>query len=188
MLILFIGQILAAFLLILLIFFSFLFYMIGFIEERVSLTVKFGWCLIFYNLFCGFLLLFTDFSIFTAITTLITNGFWIYMFFHGFPFISMTSFSLIGGIISTFISHFLWLYELIQFQMPGFFALSLYITLVWGIPILTATSLFTYDESSIHQSSSNNRASYPKSALHEFLEKKLQLIKSIIPHSGDKLD
>ena len=186
--IVFFGQLIAAFLLILFIFFSFLFYMISFIEERISLTVKFGRCLIFYNLICGFLLLFTDFTIFTAITTLITNGFWIYMFLHGFPFISMTSFSLIGGLISTFISHFLWMFELLEYQMPGFFALSLYITLVWGIPILTATSLFTYDESSVGQSSSNNRASHPKSALHEFLEKKLQLIKSILPHSGDKLD
>lgn len=158
-----------------------------FIEERVELTRKFAKVFVYFNFSLGVLLLFTNLGYLPGLATIITNAIWINLLSHNFPFVSITNINIILGFISTVISHCIWLFVLLDIETSGFFAYSLYLTLVWAIPLLIISSLFTVDETA-DRSDNTAAVHQPKSVWHDFFYNKIQWVKSKLPHSGDKLD
>lgn len=158
-----------------------------FIEERVELARKFAKILVYFNLSLGVILLFTNYGYLSGLATIITNVIWINLLAHNFPFVSITNINILLGFLSTVVSHCIWLYVLLDIETSGFFAYSLYVTLVWSIPLLIISSLFTVDETA-DRSENTAAVNQPKSIWHGLLEKRIQWIKSKLPRSGDKLD
>lgn len=175
-------EIVVSLLLIICISFALIFHLMTFIEERVELTTKCTKALVMFNLVIGILLLFANYGYIVALSTIITNAIWLNLLTHNFPFVGIFDLNIISGFIFTVISHCAWLFALLDIETSGFFAYSLYMTLVWAIPLIIVSSLFTIDETV------DRSAQQPKSIWHSILSSKIQWIKSKLPHTGDKLD
>ncbi|OHS98016.1 hypothetical protein TRFO_35656 [Tritrichomonas foetus] len=179
----FISQLIVSLVLIVLILFAFIYSVMPFVEERVSIVKHFARALNIFNFAMGFLLFFTEYGKSVALITIVTNLAWLSVLYHGFPFISLTSIDFILGLIGTLGLHCWWMVIFLETDVSGSFALFLYIAVIWAMPLVCLISLISTDESL-----GEDNKSRPKSFWASFIEKKLQWVKSMLPHTGDKLD
>lgn len=174
--IIFWAEMLIAFAILIVIFFSFLYYSIPFVEERISLITKIGKIWVFIILATCLILPFTEFGTITFLSTFLTNLGWLVVFSRGFPFIDFLAPDLILSIIGSFISHFVFMWKFVNVNANGYKAVCYYLFLIWGVTILSLISFGAVE------------GSQPKSFWKDFLNDKINKIKSILPKTASKND
>lgn len=174
--IIFWSEMLIAFLILIVIFFAFIYYSISFVEERIKLISKIGKIWILCIMVTSFILPFTKFGTVTFLSLFLTSIGWFIVFSRGFPFIDLLSPDLILSLIGSFVCHFIFMLKLIKIETNAYLAICYYLFLIWGIPILSLVSFAAVE------------GSQPKSFWKDFINDKINKIKSILPKTTSKND
>ena len=179
-------EILLVFALLVAVFFSLLYFSLSFIEERVSFISRFAQTLNIAIIIVSILIPFTNYGTATFLSTLAENICWFSVLTRGFPFIKLLSVDLIAGFILTLVSHLAWIFSFIELDTSAFIALCCYLFLVWSIPLLIVMTLpSTYDNQAKLAFTSQEK---PKNLWHTLFSKYLPKLKSLLPHTGNKLE
>jgi hypothetical protein len=142
------GEVLVAFLLILGIFLALIYYSIDFVEERIPKIVRFTTYLSAFVLVLSLLILPAGYGKLSFFATFVTNCLWLSVLTRGFPFIPLLSPDLVLAAIGTAIAHFSWISAFIHVRISAFVAVAYYSLMVWQVPLIVTLSLSVTDEES----------------------------------------
>ena len=161
-------------------FFSLVYYLATFFEERMKFIKNFIKKILFIIIFLNLLLPFSNFSIKLFLISILSNIFWSLVIFVGFPFIPIFRPDLILGFIFTLITHLIWMFELMEKDISGFLAISIFLFIVWSLPFIIIISLSAIDEETAEIKNKNSNI------WKDHLQNLIKFFKSFLPHNGNK--
>ena len=130
---------------IVLILLSFIFYFSKWTEERITKITQLLQLFSVILLFLSSLLFFSSYNIHTAFVSTISNFFWVFLLFTGFPFIHVTRPAFLISIASTAFNHLSWMLTFLKKDSSAFFAISVFLVYIWFLPICAVSSLSAVD-------------------------------------------
>lgn len=182
-------EIIIAFILLIAVFFSLVYFSFGFVEERFYFIIKFGQALNIFLLGLCILVPFTDYGILPFLTTLAQNICWYILLNRDITLIKLLSFELIGGFVFTILAHISWIIAFMNAETDGSVALFCYLLMVWALPLLIVITFpLIFDENG--NSKISGQYSKSTSFWSSLFTKLIPKIQSMIPRSSStsKLD
>lgn len=143
-------------------FIGFIAYCSEFIEKKMKTVMKFlkGYTIMLFAL--TFLLMFSGYSFWPILLTIVTNGLWFYLQMSNFPFINFERPDFYVAMGLSLLCQFFWTIDFVRSTSNAFIIVSFFLFFIWTVPLISISALLALAEEDIQRLSQKSEDSKPR--------------------------